>query len=68
MSQSAISHQLRVLRQGRLVRFRREGKNAFYSLNDQHIRAMVQMALHHVQEMYRPEQAGEESGPDGSII
>ncbi len=54
MSQSAVSHQLRTLRQSRLVRYRREGKNAFYSLNDEHIRSLVQMALAHVLEMYRP--------------
>ncbi len=55
MSQSAISHQLRILRQSRLVRYRREGKNAFYSLNDEHVRAIVEMALRHVREMYQPQ-------------
>ena len=54
MSQSSVSHQLRVLRQSRLVRYRRDGKNAFYSLNDEHIGSIIQMALNHVQEMYRP--------------
>lgn len=55
MSQSAISHQLRVLRQGRLVRYRRDGKNTFYTLDDQHIEDIVQFALQHVQETYRQE-------------
>lgn len=62
MSQSAVSHQLRVLRQSRLVRYRRDGKNAFYSLNDEHIRLIIQMALEHVQEMYRPAAAMDETG------
>ena len=52
MSQSAISHQLRILRQARLVRYRRDGKNAYYSLADQHIRAIVQLAVEHTREIY----------------
>jgi DNA-binding transcriptional ArsR family regulator len=54
ISQSAVSHQLRVLRQSRLVRYRREGKNAYYSLNDEHIHGIVRIALQHVREMYHP--------------
>lgn len=52
VSQSAVSHQLRVLRQARLVSYRREGKNAFYTLQDEHVREMVKMALEHVGEIY----------------
>lgn len=52
MSQSAISHQLRILRQARLVRYRRDGKNAYYSLADRHIRAIVQLAVEHTREIY----------------
>jgi len=55
MSQSAISHQLRVLRQGKLVRYRRDGKNTFYTLDDQHVEDLVLLALQHVQETYRQE-------------
>ncbi len=51
MSQSAISHQLRVLRQSRVVKYRREGKNTFYSLDDEHIRLLVATAIAHVREM-----------------
>ena len=48
MGQSAISHQLRVLRQARLVTYRKEGKTAYYSLNDDHVEALVRMGMEHV--------------------
>lgn len=48
MSQSAISHQLRVLRNLRLVKFRREGKNVFYSLDDDHIINFFAQGLAHI--------------------
>lgn len=48
MSQSAISHQLRLLRAAKLVRFRREGKNVFYSLDDAHVLALFDQGLEHV--------------------
>ena len=48
MGQSAISHQLRVLRQARLVTYRKEGKTAFYSLNDNHVEGLVRMGMEHV--------------------
>ncbi|MCH5265740.1 MAG: helix-turn-helix transcriptional regulator [Lachnospiraceae bacterium] len=51
MTQSAISHQLRVLKQSRLVKFRREGKTVFYSLDDAHVRSVIEMGLEHVLEM-----------------
>ena len=48
MGQSAISHQLRVLRQARLVTFRKEGKTAWYSLNDEHVAVLLQQGIEHV--------------------
>lgn len=53
MTQSAISHQLRVLKQARLVKFRKEGKTVFYSLDDDHIRKIFDCGLHHIEEMYK---------------
>lgn len=50
ISESATSHQLRVLRSQRLVRYRREGKMAFYSLDDAHIDDLMTQALRHVRE------------------
>ena len=50
MSMSAISHQLRVLKQSRLVKFRREGKTVFYSLADDHVRSIIDQGLEHVEE------------------
>ena len=47
-SQSAVSHQLRVLRQARVVKFRREGKNAMYSLDDTHVENLLAQTLAHV--------------------
>ncbi|SUP43433.1 ArsR/SmtB family transcription factor [Veillonella criceti] len=48
MGQSAISHQLRVLRQARLVTFRKEGKTALYSLNDDHVVVLLSQGIEHV--------------------
>lgn len=48
MSESAVSHQLRTLRQLHVVRSRREGKLVYYSLNDDHIRSLFQQGLEHV--------------------
>lgn len=48
VSQSAISHQLRILRSHKLVKCRREGKNIFYSLDDDHVRTIVEMGLEHI--------------------
>lgn len=50
MTQSAISHQLRVLKQARLVKFRREGKVIYYSLDDEHIKHIFNEGLNHVLE------------------
>ena len=50
LSQSAISHQLRILKQMQLIKFRREGKNIWYSLADDHVKTILQMGLEHVLE------------------
>lgn len=50
MTQSAISHQLRALKQSKLVKYRREGKTVFYSLADQHVRTILDQGLEHVEE------------------
>lgn len=50
MTQSAISHQLRVLKQIKLVKFRREGKTVYYSLADAHVETILSQGLEHVQE------------------
>ncbi|MBQ1689513.1 MAG: helix-turn-helix transcriptional regulator [Lachnospiraceae bacterium] len=50
MSQSAISHQLRVLKQAKLVKYRREGKTIVYALADAHIHTILNQGLEHVQE------------------
>ncbi len=50
MSQSAISHQLRVLKQSKLVKFRREGKTIFYSLADEHVRTIINQGIEHIEE------------------
>ncbi len=50
MSQSAISHQLRVLKQAQLVKFRREGKTVFYSLADNHVRTIINQGMEHIME------------------
>lgn len=48
MGQSAISHQLRVLRGARLVKFRKEGKEARYSLDDEHVVRLMNQGLEHI--------------------
>ena len=50
LSQSAISHQLRLLKQMHLIQFRRVGKKILYSLADDHVRTILEMGLEHVQE------------------
>ena len=50
MKQSAISHQLRILKQNKLVKSRREGKSVFYSLADQHVRTIIGQGMEHIDE------------------
>jgi len=50
MTQSAISHQLRVLKQSQLVKFRKEGKTVYYSLADDHVRSIINQGMEHILE------------------
>ncbi|MGI6204104.1 MAG: ArsR/SmtB family transcription factor [Anaerovoracaceae bacterium] len=50
MTESAVSHQLRILRQNKLVKSRRDGKNVYYSLDDAHVRTIIDQGLEHVEE------------------
>ena len=50
MTDSAISHQLRILKNLRLVRYRKKGKMAYYSLDDEHIEDLIRIAVKHVSE------------------
>lgn len=50
MTQSAISHQLRVLRQNKLVKNRKEGKVVYYSLDDEHVKQIYEQGLIHINE------------------
>ena len=50
MTQSAISHQLRILKQNKLVNSRREGKSIFYSLADGHVRTIIAQGREHIEE------------------
>ena len=50
MTQSAISHQLKILKQNKLVKGRREGKSVFYSLADDHVRTIIEQGIDHIAE------------------
>ena len=50
MTTSAISHQLRILKQNKLVKSRRQGKSIFYSLDDDHVRAIINQGMEHLTE------------------
>lgn len=50
MTQSAISHQLKILKQSKLVKNRREGKSVFYSLADGHVRTIIAQGMEHIEE------------------
>ena len=63
MTESAVSHQLRLLRNLRLVRPRREGRMVFYALDDRHIISLFRQGLRHVQESGRDVAATAEPRP-----
>lgn len=50
MTQSAISHQLRTLKQSKLVKSRRDGKMVYYSLDDDHVRSIIETGREHIEE------------------
>lgn len=50
MTASAISHQLRVLKQSQLIKFRRDGKSIYYSLADDHVRTILDQGMNHIGE------------------
>lgn len=50
MTQSAISHQLKILKQSKLVKARREGKSVYYSLADGHVRTIIAQGMDHIKE------------------
>lgn len=50
MTQSAVSHQLRVLKNSKLVKYRRDGKTIYYSLADGHVRSIMDQGLEHIEE------------------
>ena len=50
LSQSSVSHQLRILKDSKLVKFRREGKSIYYSLDDEHVRMILSLGMEHVEE------------------
>lgn len=50
MTPSAVSHQLRLLKANKLVKFRRDGKTVFYSLDDDHVRSIISLGLEHISE------------------
>ena len=50
MTQSAVSHQLKILKMSKLIKNRREGKQIFYSLADDHVRTIISMGIEHIEE------------------
>ncbi len=50
MTKSAVSHQLKILRQSDLVKYKKSGKNVFYSLADMHVKSIIELALEHIKE------------------
>lgn len=50
LSQSSVSHQLRILKDAKLVKYRREGKQIYYSLDDEHVKKIIRMGLEHLEE------------------
>jgi len=50
MTQSSVSHQLRILKSAKLVKFKRDGKQMLYSLDDEHVRSIIALGLEHTEE------------------
>ena len=50
LSQSSVSHQLRILKDAKLVKFRRDGKTIFYALDDEHVRIILSLGMEHFEE------------------
>lgn len=50
MTKSAVSHQLKILKDAQLVKFRRDGKNVFYTLKDDHVKTILEMGIAHIKE------------------
>ncbi|MCR5743666.1 MAG: metalloregulator ArsR/SmtB family transcription factor [Lachnospiraceae bacterium] len=50
LSQSSVSHQLRILKDAKLVKFRRDGKSMYYSLDDDHVRSIISLGMEHIEE------------------
>ena len=50
-TQSAISHQLRILKQSKLVKYRKEGKSVYYSLDDEHVNEILMKGREHIEEV-----------------
>ena len=50
MTKSAVSHQLKVLKDAQLVKFRRDGKNVYYTLKDDHVKTILEMGIEHIKE------------------
>ena len=61
MTKSAVSHQLKILRQSHLITYRKSGKNVFYSLADEHVRDIIEKALEHIKENSASATKGEEN-------
>lgn len=53
MTQSAVSHQLRTLKQSKLVKARRDGKQVYYSLDDEHVRSIIATGMEHLEEGHK---------------
>ena len=51
MTQSSVSHQLRVLRQNNIVKFRRDGKTVYYSLDDEHVSMLLEAGIEHIKHL-----------------
>lgn len=51
MTKSAISHQLRTLKAGDLVKYRKSGKNVYYSLKDDHVKSIIELGMEHIKEV-----------------